>query len=142
MQYFQIFSSFLIFCCYLISFKIWETRRIFPILHSAPYDNNYVSMFQLLMLVLLNTLSLAKFLFIVNIFLFIIYSNFTDIYTVLNFCQLALSLYTAIWQKKKEKKRKRNEKMKKERKSPFNSSPFACICQKYRSWSYKDNSKR
>ena len=115
MQYFQIFSSFLIFCCYLISFKIWETRRIFPILHSAPYDNNYVSMFQLLMLVLLNTLSLAKFLFIVNIFLFIIYSNFTDIYTVLNFCQLALSLYTAIW-KKKKKKRKEKEMKKWKRK--------------------------
>ena len=42
-QYLQIFSSFLIFCCYFtrlkareISCKIWETRKIFPILHSAP----------------------------------------------------------------------------------------------------------
>ena len=48
-QYWQIFSSFLIFCCYFtllkareISCKIWETRRIFPILHSAPCDNNYI----------------------------------------------------------------------------------------------------
>ena len=47
-QYWQIFSSFLIFCCYFtrlkvreISCKIWETRKIFPILPSAPYDNNY-----------------------------------------------------------------------------------------------------
>ena len=43
------FSSFLIFSCYFtrlkvreISCKIWETRKIFPILHSAPYDNNYL----------------------------------------------------------------------------------------------------
>ena len=48
-QYWQIFSSFLIFCCYFtcletseISCKISETRKIFPILHSAPYDNNYI----------------------------------------------------------------------------------------------------
>ena len=47
-QYWQIFSSFLIFCCYFtrlkareISCKKWETRKIFPTLHSAPYDNNY-----------------------------------------------------------------------------------------------------
>ena len=26
-----------------ISCKIWETREIFPILHSAPYDNNYIT---------------------------------------------------------------------------------------------------
>ena len=96
-----------------ISFKIWETRKIFPILHSAPYDNNYVSMFQLLMLVLLNTLSLPKF-FIYRLH-FIIHSNFTDIYTVLNFCQLGLRLHTAIWQKKRKekemKKWKRKEKI-------------------------------
>ena len=49
MQYWQIFSSFLIFCCYFtrlkageISCKIWETRKIFPILHSAAYNNNYI----------------------------------------------------------------------------------------------------
>ena len=49
MQYWQTFSSFLIFCCYFtclkaskISCKISETRKIFPILHSAPYDNNYL----------------------------------------------------------------------------------------------------
>ena len=48
-QYWQIFSSFLIFCCYFtrlkareISYKIWETRKIFPILHSSPHDNNYI----------------------------------------------------------------------------------------------------
>ena len=27
----------------VISCKIWETRKIFPILHSAPCDNNYIS---------------------------------------------------------------------------------------------------
>ena len=49
MQYWQIFSSFLIFCCYFtrlkareISCKMGETRKIFPILHSAPCDNNYL----------------------------------------------------------------------------------------------------
>ena len=49
MDYWQIFSSFLIFCCCFtrlkareISCKIWKTRKIFPILHSAPYDNNYL----------------------------------------------------------------------------------------------------
>ena len=46
-QYWQIFSSFLVFSCYFthlkpseISCKIWETWKIFPILHSAPCDNN------------------------------------------------------------------------------------------------------
>ena len=50
-QYRQIISSFLIFSCYLtrlkareISCKIWETRKIFRILQSAPCDNNYVSL--------------------------------------------------------------------------------------------------
>ena len=50
MQYWQIFSLFLVFCCYFarlkareISCKKWETWKIFPILHSAPCDNNYLS---------------------------------------------------------------------------------------------------
>ena len=50
MQYWQIFSSFLIFCYYFtrlkareISCKIWETRKIFLILHSAPCDSNYLT---------------------------------------------------------------------------------------------------
>ena len=50
MQYWQIFSSFLIFWCYFtrlkareISCKKWETRNIFLILHSAPRVNNYLS---------------------------------------------------------------------------------------------------
>ena len=49
MQYWQIFCSFLIFCCYFtclkareISCKIWDTRKVFPTLHSAPCDNNYL----------------------------------------------------------------------------------------------------
>ena len=49
-QYWQIFSSFLIFSCYFtrlkareISCKRWKTREIFPILNSAPYYNNHVS---------------------------------------------------------------------------------------------------
>ena len=49
MHYWQIFSLFLIVCCYFtrlkareISCKIWKTWKIFPILHSAPYDNNYL----------------------------------------------------------------------------------------------------
>ena len=48
-QYWQIFFLFLIFCCYFtrlkaceISCKIWETRKIFSILYSAPCDNNYI----------------------------------------------------------------------------------------------------
>ena len=46
MQHSQIFSLFLIFCYYFkisckTSCKIWETWKIFPILHSAPSDNNY-----------------------------------------------------------------------------------------------------
>ena len=46
MQHWQIFSLFLIFCYYFkisckTSCKIWETWKIFPILHSAPSDNNY-----------------------------------------------------------------------------------------------------
>ena len=48
-QCWQIFFSFLIFCCYFthlksreISCKRRETREIFPILHSAPCDNNYL----------------------------------------------------------------------------------------------------
>ena len=51
-QYWLIFSEFLIFCYYFtrlkareISCKIWETRKIFPILHSAPCDNNYIERF-------------------------------------------------------------------------------------------------
>ena len=47
-QYWQIFSSFLIFWCYFKSYKIWETRKIFPIMHSAPCDNNYVQTMWLL----------------------------------------------------------------------------------------------
>ena len=49
MQYWEIFSGLLIFFCYStrlkareISCKIWKTWKIFPILHSAPYDNNYL----------------------------------------------------------------------------------------------------
>ena len=49
-QYWQIFSSFLIFCYYFtrlkareISYNIWETQKRFPILHSAPCDNSYIS---------------------------------------------------------------------------------------------------
>ena len=45
-QYWQMFSSFPIFCyCFTclkahkISCKIWETWKIFPLLHSAPCDN-------------------------------------------------------------------------------------------------------
>ena len=39
-QYWQIFLSFLIFCYYFTRLK---ARKIFPILHSAPCDNNYLS---------------------------------------------------------------------------------------------------
>ena len=46
-QYWQLFSWFLMFCYYFsrlnareISRKILETRNIFAILHSAPNDNN------------------------------------------------------------------------------------------------------
>ena len=46
-QYWQIFTSFLISCCYFtrleareISSKIWETQKIYPILHPAPCNNN------------------------------------------------------------------------------------------------------
>ena len=49
-QYWQIFFPILIFFDYLthlkareISCKIWETRKIFPILHSAQCDNNYIT---------------------------------------------------------------------------------------------------
>ena len=49
-QYRQIFSSFLIFCFYFTcrkarekSCKTWEAWKIFPILHSAPCDNNYLN---------------------------------------------------------------------------------------------------
>ena len=45
----QIFSSFLIFCHYFtwlkareICCKIWETWKIFPMRHSAPYNSNYL----------------------------------------------------------------------------------------------------
>ena len=48
-RYWQIFSSFLIFCYYFtrlkareVSCKIWETRKIFPMLQSAPCHNNYL----------------------------------------------------------------------------------------------------
>ena len=48
-QYRQIFSSFLISCFYfirlkarVISCKIRETRKIFPILYLATCDNNYI----------------------------------------------------------------------------------------------------
>ena len=48
LKYWLIFSSFLIFCYFTrlkareTSDKIWETRKIFPILHSTPCDNNYI----------------------------------------------------------------------------------------------------
>ena len=49
MQYWQIFFSFLLVCYYFtrlkapkINCKIWETRKIFPILHLAPYDNSNI----------------------------------------------------------------------------------------------------
>ena len=50
-QYWLIFSSFLIFFYYFtclkareISCKIWETRKILAILHSAPCDNSFISL--------------------------------------------------------------------------------------------------
>ena len=49
-QYWQLLSSFLIFCFYLTrikacetSCKIWKTRKIFPILHLALCNNNYIT---------------------------------------------------------------------------------------------------
>ena len=49
-QYWQILSSFLIFCFYFTrikacetSCKIWKTRKIFPILHLALCNNNYIT---------------------------------------------------------------------------------------------------
>ena len=51
-QYWQIFSSLLIFCNYVtrlkareISCKIWKIRKIFSILHSALCDNSYLPRF-------------------------------------------------------------------------------------------------
>ena len=44
-QYWLIFSPFLIFYYYfkILNCKVWETRKILGILHSAPCDNNYVT---------------------------------------------------------------------------------------------------
>ena len=118
MQYFQIFSSFLIFCCYFtrlkareISFKIWETREIFPILHSAPYDNNYVSVFQLLMLVLLNTLSLSSKIFYLSSTFYHPFKFYWHLYCSKFLSVGATFTYCDMAKKKKKKKWKRKEKI-------------------------------
>ena len=48
-QYWQIFSLFLIICYYFdrlkareVSWKILESREVYPILHSAPCSNKYI----------------------------------------------------------------------------------------------------
>ena len=85
MQYWQIFSLFLIFCCYFarlkareISCKKWETWKIFPILHSAPCDNNYLLHIRTINYVnswlVLFLQRLSHFVACVSVFLFLLFS--------------------------------------------------------------------
>ena len=93
----------LLFCYYLqLSCKIWETRKIFHILHSALCDDNYIYISKTRYLYLYElyfcflqifegsiTLSLFLYIYIVHIFMYV-YSLSLSIYIVKmqNICSL------------------------------------------------------